>query len=63
MVWKCVQKLNRLARSNKVALLWVPGQMGIEGQMEAASIGSVGPEALLFKRRLKRGEEANKSNL
>lgn len=34
VVSECLRKLNDLGRRNKVSILWVPGQVGLQGRMK-----------------------------
>ena len=39
---ECVQKLNHLARSNQVSLIWVPSHSGIDGNEKADELANFG---------------------
>jgi ribonuclease HI len=44
--WDCHQSLIRLARHNRVQLIWVPGHKGIGGNELADQLARLGPEHL-----------------
>jgi ribonuclease HI len=42
LVWKCMQVLEKLSKSNKVTLMWIPGHQGIPGNEEADRLAKEG---------------------
>jgi ribonuclease HI len=42
LVWKCMQVLEKLSKSNKVTLMWIPGHQGIQGNEEADTLAKEG---------------------
>jgi ribonuclease HI len=41
-VWACMQVLEKLSKSNKVTLMWIPGHQGILGNEEADRLAKEG---------------------
>jgi hypothetical protein len=42
LVWECMQVLEKLSKSNRVTLMWVPGHQGIPGNEEADRLAKDG---------------------
>jgi ribonuclease HI len=42
LVWECMQVLEKLSKSNKVTLMWIPGHQGIPGNEEADRLAKEG---------------------
>jgi ribonuclease HI len=42
LVWECMQVLQKLSKSNRVTLMWIPGHQGIPGNEEADRLAKEG---------------------
>jgi ribonuclease HI len=42
LVWECLQVLEKLSKTNKVTLMWIPGHQGIPGNEEADRLAKEG---------------------
>jgi ribonuclease HI len=49
LVWDCHQSLMKLAKHNRVHLLWVPGHEGIKGKETANQLAKLGSECPLIE--------------
>ena len=48
LVWECLQTLQTLAADNSIALCWVPGYRGIDGNEKADALAKRGVETPYF---------------
>jgi ribonuclease HI len=48
LVWNCFQLLLKLAEQNKVKLMWVPGQRGVEDNEKADQLAKLGADEPLL---------------
>ena len=48
LAWECLQTLQTLAADNSIALCWVPGHRGIDGNKKADALAKREAETLYF---------------